>query len=67
VFPLFATGVIDTNGKFAAGVDTRCKLLPVLLTPVENLTLMTLMLLSEAWGRRFTKKPEAKILLTLSL
>ncbi len=35
MFPLFATGVIDTGGKFAAGVvDTSGKLPPVSLTPV---------------------------------
>jgi hypothetical protein len=38
LFPLFATGVIDTGGKFAAGVvDTGSKLPPVSLTPVANL------------------------------
>ena len=38
MFPLFATGVIDTRGKFAAGVvDTGGKLPPVLLIPAANL------------------------------
>jgi hypothetical protein len=38
LFPLFATGVIDTGGKFAAGVvDTSGKLPPVLLTLAANL------------------------------
>ncbi len=50
MFPLVATGVIDTSGKFAAGVvdtgawqiatgvvDTGGKLPPVSLTPVANL------------------------------
>jgi hypothetical protein len=38
LFPLFATGVIDTGGKFAASVvDTGGKLPPVLLTPAANL------------------------------
>ena len=38
MFPLFATGVIDTGGKFAAGVvDTGGKLPPVSLTPAANL------------------------------
>jgi hypothetical protein len=38
LFPLFATGVVDTGGKFAAGVvDTGGNLPPVSLTPVENL------------------------------
>jgi hypothetical protein len=37
LFLLFATGVIDTGGKFAAGVvDTGGKLPPVLLTPAAN-------------------------------
>jgi hypothetical protein len=36
--PLFATGVIDTGGKFAAGVvDTGGKLPPVSLIPAANL------------------------------
>ncbi len=34
MFPLFATGVIDTGGKFADGVvDTGGKLPPVSLIP----------------------------------
>jgi hypothetical protein len=38
LFPLFATGVIDTGGKFAAGVvDTGGKLPPVSLIPVVHL------------------------------
>jgi hypothetical protein len=38
LFPLFATGVIDTGGKFAAGViDTGGKLPPVSLIPATNL------------------------------
>jgi hypothetical protein len=38
LFPLFATGVIDTGGKFAAGVvDTGGKLPPVLFIPAANL------------------------------
>jgi hypothetical protein len=38
LFPLFATGVIDTGGKFSAGVvDTGGKLPPVSLIPVANL------------------------------
>ncbi len=38
LFPLFATGVIDTNGKLAAGVvDTGGNLPPASLTPVANL------------------------------
>jgi hypothetical protein len=37
LFPLFATGVIDTGGKFADGVvDIGGKLPPVSLTPAEN-------------------------------
>ncbi len=37
LFPLFATGVIDTGGKFAADViDTGGKLPPVSLTPAAN-------------------------------
>jgi hypothetical protein len=35
LFPLFATGVNDTGGKFATGVvDTGCSLPPVSLIPV---------------------------------
>jgi hypothetical protein len=49
LFPLFATGVIDTSGKFTTGfidtsgeftanvVDTGGNLPPVSLTPVANL------------------------------
>jgi hypothetical protein len=38
LFPLFATGVIDTGGKFAAGVvDAGGKLPPESLTPAANL------------------------------
>jgi hypothetical protein len=37
LFPLFATGVIDTGGKFAAGG----KLQPVSLTAVANLPLVS--------------------------
>jgi hypothetical protein len=38
LFPLFATGVIDTGGKFAAGVaDTGGNLPPASLTPAANL------------------------------
>jgi hypothetical protein len=38
LFPLFATGVIDTGGKFAAGVvDTGGKLSTVSLIPAANL------------------------------
>ena len=42
MFPLFATGVIDTGGKFAAGVvDTGGKLPPVSLIPAANLRLVS--------------------------
>jgi hypothetical protein len=38
LFPLCATGVIDTGGKIAAGVvDTGGKLPPVSLIPAANL------------------------------
>jgi hypothetical protein len=38
LFTLFATGVIDTGGKFAAGVvDTGENLPAVSLTPAANL------------------------------
>jgi hypothetical protein len=49
LFPLFATGVVDTRGKFAAGVIATggnlplvsltqvASLPPVSLTPLENL------------------------------
>jgi hypothetical protein len=37
LFPLFATGVNDTDGKFAASVvDTGGKLPPLSLTPVAK-------------------------------
>jgi hypothetical protein len=40
LLPLFATGVIDTGGKFAAGVvDTSGNFPPVLLIPVVHLHL----------------------------
>jgi hypothetical protein len=42
LFPLFATGVIDTGGKFAAGVvDIGGKLPPVSLIPAANLPLVS--------------------------
>ncbi len=87
MFPLFATGLVDTGGIFASSVvDTGGKLPLVSLTPVANLpsTLavlvanlplipvvhldlqisprifqkfkMTLMLLSEAWGKMIHEK-----------
>jgi hypothetical protein len=38
MFPLFATGVVDTSGKFASGVvDTGDELTPVSLIPVALL------------------------------
>jgi hypothetical protein len=44
VFSLYATGGVDTGGKFAAGVvDTGGEF--------SKKFEMTLMLLSEAWGR----------------
>jgi hypothetical protein len=40
---LFATGVVDTGGKFASGVvDTVGNLPPASLTPVANLPLVSL-------------------------
>jgi hypothetical protein len=43
MFPLFATGVIDSGGKFAAGVvDTGGKLPQVSLTPAEDLPTVSL-------------------------
>jgi hypothetical protein len=45
LFPLFATGVIDTGGKFAA-VHTVGKLPLVSLTPVANLPPVTLTLVT---------------------
>ena len=40
LIPLFATGVVDTGGKFAAGVvDTGRNLPPLSLTPVVHLDL----------------------------
>jgi hypothetical protein len=47
LFPLFATGVVDTGGKFAAGVvDTGGNLPPVLLTPTANLPPVSLKLVA---------------------
>jgi hypothetical protein len=43
LFPLLATGVVDTGGKFLSGVvDTVSNLPPVSLTPVANLLLVLL-------------------------
>jgi hypothetical protein len=40
LFSLFATGVVDTGGKFAAGViNTGDNLPPAPLTPTANLSL----------------------------
>jgi hypothetical protein len=78
VFPLFATGVVDTGSKFAAGVvDTGGKLPLVSLIPVVHLDLQIspqifeknvpnaiIRGLGEDDSR---KKPEAKNLVTLSL
>jgi hypothetical protein len=45
LFPLFATGVNDTGGKFVAGVvDTGGNLPPVSLIPVANLPPVSLIL-----------------------
>jgi hypothetical protein len=45
LLPLFATGVVDTGGKFAAGVvDTVVNLPPASLTPVANLPPVSTML-----------------------
>ncbi len=42
MYPLFATGFIDTGGKFAAGVVvTGGKLPPVSLIPAANLPLVS--------------------------
>jgi hypothetical protein len=44
LFPLFSTGVIDTGGKFAAGVfETSSKLSPVANLPPVSTTLAKLM------------------------
>jgi len=43
LFPLFATGVVDTGGKFVSGVvDTVGNLPPASLTLVANLLLVSL-------------------------
>ncbi len=59
MFHLFATGVVDTGGKFAAGViDTGgapCKYLREFSKKFE----MTLR--PEAWGKMIHEKPEAII------
>jgi hypothetical protein len=46
LFPLFATGVIDSGGIFAGVVDTVGKLPPVSLTPAANLLLVSLTLVA---------------------
>jgi hypothetical protein len=43
VFPLFATGIFDIGGKFAAGIN-------------EKIQKITLMLLSKAWGKMIHEK-----------
>jgi hypothetical protein len=73
LFPIFATGVIDTSGKFAAVVvNTGGKLPPVSLTPVVNLDLRISLWISKKFemllmgnsgaggGSWFMKKPEEK-------
>ncbi len=79
MYPLFATGVIDTGGKFAAGVIvTGGKLPPVSLIPVVHLYLQIFprskkfetvrMGYSGAGGKLIhEKKTEATNLVTLSL
>jgi hypothetical protein len=68
LLPLFATGVIDTGGKFVAGVvDTGGNFPPVLLIPMVHLHLqislrifekfvMNQMLFSGAWGKMIHEK-----------
>jgi hypothetical protein len=68
LLPLFATGVIDTGGKFSAGVvDIGGNFPPVLLIPVVHLHLqylceflkkfvMNQMLFSRAWGKMIHEK-----------
>jgi hypothetical protein len=64
LFPLFATGVIDTGGKLPTSViDTGGNLPLVLLTQWCTLTCkclgkfeMILMLLSGAWGKMIHEK-----------
>jgi hypothetical protein len=55
LFLLFATGVVDTDGKFAAGVIagviTGGKLPRVLLTPVANLLRVSLIPVANCHGR----------------
>jgi hypothetical protein len=52
LFPLFATGVNDTDGKFAAGViDTGGNLPPVSTTQGELGAKLVVKLLSGAWGK----------------
>jgi hypothetical protein len=46
LFPLFATSVIDTVGKFVAGVITSGKLPTVSLTPAVNLPQVSLTLVA---------------------
>jgi hypothetical protein len=80
LYPLFATGVVDTGGKFAAGVvDTGGNLPPASLTPMVHLDLRLSPRIFEkirngpyailwGWGETdSSKKPEAKNLVTLSL
>jgi hypothetical protein len=48
LLPLFATQVVDTGGKFTAGVtDTGGNFLLVSLTPVENLPLAPVVMVAK--------------------
>jgi hypothetical protein len=83
LFPYFATGVVDTGGKFATGInntsETGGKLPPVSLIPAVHLDLRISPRIFEkirdgpngilwVWGENDPrKKPEAKNLVTLSL
>ncbi len=61
---MFATGVIDTGGKWKKSSMLTCEYLREFSKKIE----MILKLLSGTWGKVIhEKKPEAKNLVTLSL
>jgi hypothetical protein len=67
VFPLFAADVVDTGGKFAAGVVAPVHIdLYRYLREFSKKFEMTLMQLSETWGKMiYEKNQKQKISLTL--
>jgi hypothetical protein len=57
LFPLLATGVVDTSVKFAAGVDTELVAkFAISVLDFSKIFKMTLVLFSGAWGKIFNEK-----------